>query len=139
LIHQHCPPISVHLIYQSAAYAWNNATTHSLDDILDRHFEDTRTEDEDEDEAEAWQSVRASDEDAQLMPKISMAAVRTMKRRHVRRIGAFRRIAAPSSPRVTSQLRRRTMKQMSAILRTSLGASFADVEYQVMTTSTHLP
>ncbi|KAJ7802080.1 hypothetical protein B0H14DRAFT_3884802 [Mycena olivaceomarginata] len=43
----------------------NNATAHSLDDILDRHFEDTRTEDEDEDEAEAWRSVRASDEEAQ--------------------------------------------------------------------------
>ncbi|KAJ7310979.1 hypothetical protein DFH08DRAFT_974136 [Mycena albidolilacea] len=43
----------------------NNATAHSLDDILDRHFEDTRTEDEDEDEVEAWRSVRASDEEAQ--------------------------------------------------------------------------
>ncbi|KAJ7791886.1 hypothetical protein B0H14DRAFT_3890408 [Mycena olivaceomarginata] len=43
----------------------NNATAHSLDDILDRHFEDTRTEDEDEDEAEAWRSVRASDAEAQ--------------------------------------------------------------------------
>ncbi|KAJ7694049.1 hypothetical protein B0H14DRAFT_3905754 [Mycena olivaceomarginata] len=43
----------------------NNATAHSLDDILDRHFEDTRTEDEDKDEVEAWRSVRASDEEVQ--------------------------------------------------------------------------
>ncbi|KAJ7301709.1 hypothetical protein DFH08DRAFT_978549 [Mycena albidolilacea] len=43
----------------------NNATAHSLDDILDRHFEDTRAEDEDKDEAEAWRSVWASDQEAQ--------------------------------------------------------------------------
>jgi hypothetical protein len=43
----------------------DDATAHSLDVIFDGHLEDTRTEDEDEDEAEAWWSVRASDEEAQ--------------------------------------------------------------------------